>query len=196
MKIKNVLLERKAGKEGDFPVNGFPEVAFLGRSNVGKSSLINSYLGRKNIAKTSATPGKTRALFFYLVNERYYLVDFPGYGYAKVSKSLREIWGNLTESYLHDREPLKGLIHIVDIRHTPTSEDKQMSEWLKFNDYPFITVATKADKISRGKHGKHIKIIRTELELGDEQRIIPFSSKTKDGLKEIGNIITGYFKGN
>ncbi len=194
MKIHSVVLERKAGSEKDFPVSGLPEVAFLGRSNVGKSSLINSYMGRKNLAKTSATPGKTRALFFYLLNERFYLVDFPGYGYARVSKGLREIWGNLTESYLNAREPLKGMIHIVDIRHSPSAEDKQMAEWLMFNDYPFITVATKADKISRGNYQKHLKIIRTELGLGKEQGLFLFSSKTREGLPEIEKIITGYLR--
>ena len=189
MSIRKSVLDRKAGKPQDFPKGIMPEVAFLGRSNVGKSSLINVYLGRKNLAKTSSTPGKTRALFFYLVNDAYYLVDLPGYGFARVSKSLREDWGHLIESYLNNRQQLKGLVHIVDIRHSPTADDKQMAEWLKYNDYPFITVATKADKISRGRYPVRKKEIRAELGLESGNELILFSAKSKEGTREVSSYI-------
>ncbi len=194
MNIHKAELDRKASRPQEFPKGVFSEVAFLGRSNVGKSSLINLYLGRKNLAKTSSTPGKTKALFFYLVNDSFYLVDLPGYGYARVSKKLRMDWGNLIESYLDNREQLRGLVHIVDIRHSPSSEDKQMAEWLLYHDYPFITVATKADKISRGRYTGRIKEIRGELGLKSENELVVFSATNGEGAREVTAYIDNLIK--
>lgn len=189
MIIRHCELERKVGRPQEFPQGVFPEVALLGRSNVGKSSLINTFLGRKNLAKTSSTPGKTKALFFYLINNSFYLVDFPGYGYARVSRDLKKTWGYLIETYLERREQLRGLIHILDVRHPPTADDRQMTAWLLSREYPFLTVATKADKISRGRSLKRIKEIRTALELPDQFPLIPFSSRSGVGAGEVSAFI-------
>ncbi len=189
MQIRKAQLHFKASSPRDFPGGNLPEVAFLGRSNVGKSSVINVYLGRKNLAKTSSTPGKTKALFFYLVNDAFYLVDLPGYGYARVSKSMRDDWGELIEGYLHGREQLKGLIHIVDIRHPPTENDQQMTAWLLYHHYPFITVATKADKIARGRHLDRINKIKADLNLSEDHEIFPYSAENREGAKKVKEFI-------
>ncbi len=189
MKIRKCYLAQKASKPKDFPGEDLPEVAFLGRSNVGKSSLINAYLGRKNLAKTSSTPGKTRALFFYLVNDSFYLVDLPGYGYARVSKAMRNSWGELIETYLFERPQLKGMVHIVDIRHSPTEDDRLMSDWLLNLGFPFITVATKADKIAKGRHLDRVKKMEKELDLPGDYKIYPFSAQNKIGLEEVTEFI-------
>ncbi len=189
MKIRKAQLHLKASKPREFPDENLPEVAFLGRSNVGKSSVINVYLGRKNLAKTSSTPGKTKALFFYLVNDAFYLVDLPGYGYARVSKSMRDDWGELIESYLYDRKQLKGLVHIVDIRHPPTEDDQQMTAWLLYHHYPFITVATKADKIARGRYLDRIHKIKADLSLTDNHDVFSFSAESKEGAKNVEEFI-------
>ena len=189
MKIKQAALERKATRAEDFPAGKIPEISFLGRSNVGKSSLLNALLGRKNLASTSSTPGKTRAVHFYLVNDAFYLVDLPGYGYAKVSQRERLSWGPLMEKYLSERELLQMSVHVVDIRHPPTELDLMMAEWLMFYNKPFITVATKADKISRGNRPKHLKIMREGLQLPPERMLLPFSAVDKTGVKEIQEIL-------
>ncbi|NLZ28570.1 MAG: YihA family ribosome biogenesis GTP-binding protein [Firmicutes bacterium] len=190
MNIRHCELERIVGRPQELPRGVFPEVGFLGRSNVGKSSLINVFLGRKNLARTSSTPGKTKALFFYLVNDSFYLVDFPGYGYARVSKGLKKNWGYLIESYLEQREQLKGLVHIIDIRHLPTEDDRQMMIWLLSREYPFLTVATKADKISRGRSLQQIKKIRAALELPREFPLVTYSSRSRVGAETVNSFIT------
>jgi len=178
-------LELKATHQGQYPDNNLPEIAFLGRSNVGKSSLINTLINRKNLARTSSTPGKTRAIFFYRINENLYLVDLPGYGYAKVSKGERYSWGPLMENYLGSRGPLKICVHIVDIRHPPTDNDIMMSNWLQYFNKPFITVATKADKISKGKRKHHLEVLRRGLQLAEDSELISFSAAQKTGREEV-----------
>lgn len=185
MKIKDAVLAVKTGKKEDFPRLELPEFAFLGRSNVGKSSLINALLNRKALAKTSSTPGKTRAIYFYRVNDVLHLVDLPGYGYARVSKTLRESWGELIETYLNGREQLRACIHIVDIRHPPTENDRLMTEWLQYHRVPFVVAATKADKISRGRYQAHLNTILDTLDLGPDTPVIPFSATTKAGRDRI-----------
>jgi len=193
VKIKQASFNTRATRIEEFPASNHPEVAFLGRSNVGKSSLLNALLGRKNLARTSSIPGKTRAVHFYLVNHSFFLVDLPGYGYAKVSKQERLSWGPLMEKYFSTRHQLQLSVHIVDIRHPPTELDFMMAEWLLFYRKPFITVATKADKISRGRRPKHIKTLREGLKLPPEQPIIAFSAVDKSGVEEIWEWIETIF---
>jgi len=185
VKIKQASLELKANRSEDFPRGEIPEFAFLGRSNVGKSSLLNTLLNRKKLASTSSTPGKTRAVYFYLVNRKFYLVDLPGYGYARVSKKERLAWGPLIENYLSQREQLRLSVHVVDIRHPPSELDLMMAEWLIFYKQPFITVATKADKISRGRRIRNLHMIREGLGLPSEKKILSFSAVEKSGVTDI-----------
>lgn len=168
-----------------YPEGERPEVAFAGRSNVGKSSLINRLLNRKSLARTSARPGKTQCLNFYNINEQYYFVDLPGYGFAKVSKDVKEQWGRMIEAYLRDRQNLKGVIHLVDIRHEPSSDDVAMYQWLKHYNIPVAVVATKADKISRGNYQKHSKIIRDKLQMQKDDLLILFSAENGQGKDEL-----------
>lgn len=181
MHINNVELKSAAYSSADFPKDNRPEIAFLGRSNVGKSSLINRLLNRKNTARTSSTPGKTRGLYFYLLNELFYFVDLPGYGYARVSKEIQREWGPLIESYLGDRPMLHGCIHLVDCRHDPSSDDKLMARWLRFHKIPTITVVTKADKLSRSALTRQTGVIRKQLELNDSELLLTFSARTGAG---------------
>lgn len=182
MVIKSVDLETVCGVTSKLPENVLPEVAFAGKSNVGKSSLINAVMNRRNFARTSATPGKTQTINFYNINKEIYLVDLPGYGYAKISKEEKEKWGIMIERYLNSSEMLRQVFLLVDIRHAPSNNDIQMFEWVKYVGYDPIIIATKSDKIKRSQLDKQIKIIRTGLKADKDTIIVPFSAETKDGL--------------
>ncbi|PYZ93665.1 YihA family ribosome biogenesis GTP-binding protein [Salipaludibacillus keqinensis] len=190
MKTTSAELIISAAKDHQFPGGPYPEVALSGRSNVGKSSFINTLLTRKGLARTSQRPGKTQTLNFYFINDRFHFVDVPGYGYAKVSKSEREAWGRTMESYFEKREQLKGVVQLIDARHKPTVDDEMMYDWLKHHDLPVIIVATKADKISKGKWDKHIKQIREGLQVDKEDPVILFSSETAYGKDRAWKEIT------
>ena len=181
MVIKNVDLETVCGVTSMLPDNKLPEVAFAGKSNVGKSSLINALMMRKSLARTSAQPGKTQTINFYNINKEIYLVDLPGYGYAKASEKEREAWGQMIERYLNTSEKLRAVFLLVDIRHAPSANDKQMFEWMAYVGYDPIVIATKLDKIKRSQIDKQIKIIRQGLGADKETIIVPFSAETKQG---------------
>ncbi len=189
MIVKDVFLSAVGVKKHQYPTLALPEVAFVGKSNVGKSSLINTMVERKKIARTSSSPGKTRTINFYLVNNCLHFVDLPGYGYAKAPKSEMEKWGKMIESYLLDREQLKGIILLIDIRHEPGENDKLMYEWLKHYGYQIILVATKSDKLKRSELAKKMAVIAKALSLGKEDVMIPFSSETKGGKDELWKMI-------
>ena len=189
MIIKNVNLETVCGITSRLPENELPEIAFAGKSNVGKSSLINGLLNRKALARTSAQPGKTQTINFYNVNQAMYLVDLPGYGYAKVTQEIREKWGKLIERYLHGSKRLKAVFLLIDIRHEPSSNDKLMYDWIVSQGFQPILIATKADKIKRSQLQKQLKILRTGLGVGTEVMMIPFSAETKQGREEIWNYL-------
>jgi len=172
-----------------FPEDALPEIALAGRSNVGKSSLINRMIQRKNLARTSAQPGKTQQLNYYRINDQLYFVDFPGYGYARVSKVQRQKWGEIAEAYITKREPLKLLILIIDIRHEPSEDDKLMYEWLKHHGIRVCIVATKSDKIPRGKWDKHVKMIKQSLHADPADSVVLFSSETGNGREELWDVI-------
>ena len=179
MKINKSELHAIAVNPKQYPIDEFPEIAFAGRSNVGKSSFINSMINRINLARTSGKPGKTRTINFYLINESFRFVDLPGYGYAQVSKSERRKWGKIIDEYLTKRENLKEVVLIVDIRHEPTDDDLMMYQWIKSFNYKGIVIATKADKISKGKWEKHVKVIKEKLEVTNSNLIIPYSAEKK-----------------
>lgn len=181
MVIKNVELETVCGVTSMLPDNKLPEVAFAGKSNVGKSSLINALMMRKSLARTSAQPGKTQTINFYNINKEIYLVDLPGYGYVKASEKEREAWGQMIERYLNTSEKLRAVFLLVDIRHAPSANDKQMFEWMAYVGYDPIVIATKLDKIKRSQIDKQIKIIRQGLGADKETIIVPFSAETKQG---------------
>lgn len=185
MNINKAELKAAVYHLKDFPEWDLPEVSFIGRSNVGKSSLLNSLIGRKNLARISSTPGKTRGLYFYLLNDSFCFVDLPGYGYAKVSKKERERWAPIIEDYLAKRSSLRGCLHLIDCRHEPTTEDLLMSEWLRAHTIPTITIATKADKLSRSALLRQLKIIRSALGLFEEDRLLPFSAQTGAGRDQL-----------
>lgn len=185
MKIISSELEKIAGIISQYPQINLEEIAFVGRSNVGKSSFINAFLNRKNLARTSSKPGKTRTVNFYNVNNDFRLVDLPGYGYAKVSKSEKEKWKEIIETYLSNRENLLEVILIVDIRHAPSKEDVIMYNWLLEYGFTGYVIATKMDKISKGRLNKHIKIIKETLKIKDSNLILPFSSDSKWNLEKI-----------
>lgn len=172
-----------------YPADALPEIALAGRSNVGKSSLINRMINRKNLARTSSTPGKTQHMNYYLINEQLYLVDFPGYGYAKVSKTQRAAWGKMVEKYLAERETLKLILLVVDLRHPPTADDKMMFDWIKHYDLPLCVVATKADKIPKSRWPKHIKQMKQELGVLPGDSFIAFSSEIGLGKEELWSLI-------
>ena len=176
-----------AVKPGQFPDNGWPEVAFVGRSNVGKSSLINAMLNRKKLARTSQHPGKTRTINFFNVEDRLYFVDLPGYGYAKVSKAESAKWGEMVDGYLQDRPQLKHIFLLMDIRHEPSTGDKQIHEWCVHYNLPFTIVATKSDKIKKSQVQKHLAVIRKAL--GIDTPPLPFSSESWDGREALWEII-------
>lgn len=173
-----------AANKSHYPQDEIPEVALAGRSNVGKSSFINTLLNRKNLARTSGKPGKTQLLNFFNVDDKLRLVDVPGYGYARVSKKEREKWGRMIEEYLTSRENLKAVVSLVDFRHEPSADDVQMYEFLKYYEIPVILVATKADKIPRGKWNKHESMIKKKLDFDTSDSFIIFSSVTREGLEK------------
>lgn len=189
MIIKQVNLETVCGITSVLPKNTKAEVAFAGKSNVGKSSLINSLVNRKALARTSAQPGKTQTINFYNVNNEQYLVDLPGYGYAKVSQSEKEKWGKLIEKYLNGSKQLRAVFLLIDIRHEPGENDKMMYEWICHNGYNPIIIATKLDKIKRSQMQKQLKLIRQALKVLPGTTIIPYSSETKQGREEVWALI-------
>ena len=189
MVIKNVNLETVCGITSKLPVNDKPEIAFAGKSNVGKSSLINSLVNRKALARTSSQPGKTQTINFYNINEEMYLVDLPGYGYAKVSESEKVKWGQMIERYLHTSQQLKAVFLLIDIRHDPSANDKMMYNWIVDMGYDPIIIATKLDKLKRSQVQKHVKMLREGLDLVPGTQIIPFSSSTKQGRDEVWELI-------
>lgn len=189
MIIKSVNLETVCGITSTIPQNTRPEIAFAGKSNVGKSSLINALMNRKAYARTSAQPGKTQTINYYNINEELYFVDLPGYGYAKVSQEVKEKWGKMVENYLKRSKSLQAVFLLIDIRHEPSANDKQMYEWILSNGFHPIVIATKADKIKRSQLQKHMKMIRTGLEVEADTVLIPFSAQSKQGREEIYQLI-------
>ena len=189
MKIKNVSLDIVCGVTSTLPQTGRLEVAFAGKSNVGKSSLINGLMNRKALARTSSEPGKTQTINFYNVNDVMYLVDLPGYGFARVSKEESARWGRMIEKYLHTSQDLKAVFLLVDIRHAPGANDKMMYQWIVDSGFKPIIIATKLDKIKRSQVQKQLKLIRTTLEGLPDTLMIPFSSQTKQGRDEIWAVI-------
>ncbi len=189
MNVNNVSLEAVAVKKEQYPATGMPEVAFAGKSNVGKSSLINCMINRKALARTSQNPGKTRTINFYNVEDRLYFVDLPGYGYAKAPKSEQQKWGKMIEGYLLKREELKAIIMLVDIRHEPGENDRMMYDWLKHYGHNIIIVATKSDKLKRSQIDKHKKMLKTAFNMEKDDILLPFSSETKSGKDELWAII-------
>lgn len=185
MKIKKAQLQGVYVHLKDLPEGSLPEIAIVGRSNVGKSSLINKLVNRKNLARSSSTPGKTRTINYYLINDGWYLVDLPGYGYARASKTEQAKWGKFTEQYLTKRQQLQGILHLVDIRHPPSKEDIQVQSWLIHNQLPVLCVATKADKISRGARGKHLAVIKKDLNLPFGVEPLCFSTVNSAGVEEL-----------
>ncbi|HEM2004201.1 TPA: YihA family ribosome biogenesis GTP-binding protein, partial [Listeria monocytogenes] len=187
--VNNVELIISAVRPEQYPETDLPEYALAGRSNVGKSSFINTMIRRKSMARISQKPGKTQTLNFYKIEEALFFVDVPGYGFAKVSKTEREKWGVMIETYITSREQLRGVIQIVDLRHKPTEDDRMMYEFLKYYDIPVIVVATKADKIPRSKWQKNAKIVRETLDFDPDDKFVLFSSETKMGKDEAWQFI-------
>jgi GTP-binding protein len=194
MKVNEAEFIISAVGSSQYPTDALPEIALAGRSNVGKSSLINRLIQRKNLARTSSQPGKTQTLNYYRINAELYFVDLPGYGYAKVAKTKREVWGKFIEHYLLNREELKLLLLLVDLRHPPSKDDIAMYEWLKHVDVPICVVATKADKVSKSQWQKHLKIIRDALIFDPSDTLILFSSETGLGRDELWEVITKAMK--
>lgn len=185
MIIKSVDLETVCGVTSRMPENTLPEIAFAGKSNVGKSSLINALMNRKSYARISATPGKTQTINFYNINREFYLVDLPGYGYAKVSEQEKQKWGQMVERYLHGSKQLRAVFLLIDIRHDPSANDKMMYDWIVAQGYHPVIIATKLDKIKRSQKDKQLKAVRQGLGLPGGATVIPFSSVTKQGRDEI-----------
>lgn len=184
MKVHNVEMVISAVRPDQYPEDGLPEFALAGRSNVGKSSFINRMIGRKALARISSKPGKTQTLNFYKIEEQLFFVDVPGYGYAKVSKTEREAWGKMIERYITGRNELKAVVQIVDLRHPPTADDRMMYDFLKHYNIPCIIIATKADKIPKGKWDKHKKIVKETLDMEKNDPLIVFSSEKGIGFEE------------
>lgn len=193
MVIRKLNLETVCGITSTLPDNAFPEIAFAGKSNVGKSSLINGLMNRKSFARISATPGKTQTINFYNINDEMYLVDLPGYGYAKVSEKEKIQWGKLIERYLHGSKQLKAVFLLIDIRHDPSANDKMMYDWIVAQGFEPIIIATKLDKIKRSQIQKQIKAIKQGLDLIPGTVVIPFSSVTKQGRDEIWELVEREF---
>ena len=190
--IKKVNLDIVIGVTSAIPDTEFPEVAFAGKSNVGKSSLINALMNRKSYARTSSQPGKTQTINFYNINDAMYLVDLPGYGYANASPAVKAKWGKMIEKYLRQSANLKQVFLLVDIRHDPSENDKMMYNWIVDNGFRPVIIATKLDKLKRSQIAKHVKAVRAGLGLKEDDILIPFSSQTKQGLDELWNTIEGY----
>ena len=192
MIIKNVNLETVCGITSAIPDNLLDEVAFAGKSNVGKSSLINALMNRKALARTSAQPGKTQTINFYNINKELYYVDLPGYGYAKASEEVKAKWGKMIENYLHTSKQLKAVFLLIDIRHDPSANDRMMYEWMVYQGFAPIIIATKLDKIKRSQIQKNVKAIREGLNVQPGTMIIPFSAETKQGRDEIWELIDSF----
>lgn len=189
MVIRNINLETVCGITSILPDNDKPEIAFAGKSNVGKSSLINALMNRKSYARISSTPGKTQTINFYNINEEMYLVDLPGYGYAKVSEKEKAQWGQLVERYLHGSKQLRAIFLLIDIRHEPSANDKIMYRWIVDQGFKPVIIATKLDKLKRSQVQKHVKMVREGLDLEKGSVVIPFSSATKQGRDEIWEFV-------
>jgi len=189
MKITSAVHKCTAVNPSQYPKGNLPEIALVGRSNVGKSSFINAVAGRKSLARTSGQPGKTRTLNFYLINETFYLVDLPGYGFAKVSQAEKQRWAAMIEEYLYHRDQLYLIVQLVDIRHEPTADDVQMYAWIKAYGGGAAVVATKADKISRGRYQQHTKIIRNKLGMDQDTPLIVFSAVEGTGVEEARKLL-------
>ena len=192
MVIKNVNLEIVCGITSKIPDTAYNEVAFAGKSNVGKSSLINALMNRKALARTSSQPGKTQTINFYNINDEMYLVDLPGYGYAKVAESEKAKWGKMVEKYLKVSKQLRQVFLLIDIRHDPSANDKMMYDWIVANGYHPVIIATKLDKLKRSQIPKHVKAVRTGLGLEKDDILIPVSSQTKQGIPELWETIEQY----
>ncbi len=196
MKIKNSQFVISAVAKTQYPPDALPELAFAGRSNVGKSSLINMLLNRKGLAKTSSTPGKTQLVNFYDIDGLFRFVDLPGYGFAKVSKAQKANWGNIIDTYLNTRDNLLEVFQLIDIRHTPTGEDKEMYAWIRACGFNGIVIATKSDKLSKNQVAQQLKVIKKELQMPDDGVIIPVSSQTRDGKYVVWDVINALFAAN
>lgn len=192
MKVTQSEFIISAVKPEQYPEDALPEIALAGRSNVGKSTLINTLIQRKNLARKSSKPGKTQTINFYLINESFYFADVPGYGFAKVPKSVRHAWGKMMERYLSNREQIKVVIQIVDIRHQPTQDDIQMYDFLQHFNIPVIVAVTKADKISKNKWPKHVKVIKQTMQITKETPVQLFSAETKIGKEELWALLEPY----
>ena len=190
MIIKRCDFITSAVSPNQYPDTDLPEIAFSGRSNVGKSSLINSLLNRKKLVKVSSNPGKTRTINFFLVNEQFVLVDLPGYGYAAVSRSIKEQWGKMIEDYLKYREKLKNVVLLVDIRHAPTTDDKLMYDFIKYYRKSVILAATKLDKITKTALNKNLGVIKNTLGIDEKDILVPYSSETHQGRDELWEVLT------
>ncbi|MBO6240562.1 MAG: YihA family ribosome biogenesis GTP-binding protein [Butyrivibrio sp.] len=185
MVIKNVNLETVCGITSTLPENNHPEFAFAGKSNVGKSSLINGIMNRKNYARTSQEPGKTQTINYYNINDEFYLVDLPGYGFARVPEKVKAQWGQMVEKYLHSSRQLLRVFLLIDIRHEPSANDVQMYKWIVHQGFQPVIIATKADKIKKSQYEKHLNMLRQKLGLPDEITIFPYSALSKEGRQEI-----------
>ena len=192
MVIKNVSLDIVMGVTSSMPQTTLPEVAFAGKSNVGKSSLINALMNRKSLARTSSQPGKTQTINFYNINGVMHLVDLPGYGYANASEEVKAKWGRMIERYLQKSQQLKQVFLLIDIRHAPSANDKLMYDWIVHNGYRPVVIATKLDKLKRSQVAKSVKIVREGLNLEKEDILIPFSAQTKQGLEQIWETIESF----
>ncbi len=192
MVIRNVSLDMVMGVTSSMPQTTLPEVAFAGKSNVGKSSLINALMNRKSLARTSSQPGKTQTINFYNINDVMHLVDLPGYGYANASEEVKAKWGRMIERYLQKSQQLKQVFLLIDIRHAPSANDKLMYDWIVHNGYRPVIIATKLDKLKRSQVAKSVKIVREGLNLEKEDILIPFSAQTKQGLEQIWETIESF----
>lgn len=192
MVIRNVSLDIVMGVTSSMPQTTLPEVAFAGKSNVGKSSLINALMNRKSLARTSSQPGKTQTINFYNINDVMHLVDLPGYGYANASEEVKAKWGRMIERYLQKSQQLKQVFLLIDIRHAPSGNDKLMYDWIVHNGYRPVIIATKLDKLKRSQVAKSVKIVREGLNLEKEDILIPFSAQTKQGLEQIWETIESF----
>lgn len=192
MVIRKVNLDIVIGVTSTIPQNDMPEVAFAGKSNVGKSSLINALMNRKSYARTSAQPGKTQTINYYNINDAMFLVDLPGYGYANANQAVKAKWGKMVEKYLKVSNQLKQVFLLIDIRHDPSANDKMMYDWIVASGYHPVIIATKLDKLKRSQIDKHVKAVRTGLGLGKEDILIPVSSQTKQGIEQLWETIESY----